>query len=316
LEKKVVKKATREGYGDALLELGKEYENVVVLDADLAKSTQSFKFKEAFPDRFFDCGVAEQNMMGVAAGLAASGMICYTGSFAIFATGRAFEQIRNTIVYSNLNVKICPSHAGITVGEDGASHQTVEDLALMRVIPNLKVIVPADYYEAKAAVKAAAEINGPVFIRIGRPSLPIIYDEDYQFKFGKVFRLREGKDVTICALGIMVSASLEAAELLSKKGIDVEVLNVHTLKPLDEEGILESVKKTGVVVTAEEHSVIGGLGGAVAELLGKKMPLPMEMIGIQDKFGTSGNTSELLDHFKLTQNDIVDAVKLVLKRKG
>ncbi len=311
----VEKKATREGYGDALLELGREYSNVVVLDADLAKSTQSYRFKEAFPDRFFDCGVAEQNMMGTAAGLAASGMICYTGSFAIFATGRAFEQIRNTIAYSNLNVKICPTHAGITVGEDGASHQTVEDLALMRVIPNLKVIIPADYYEAKAAAKAAAEIDGPVFIRMGRPKIPTIFDENYEFEFGKVLKLREGKDVTICAVGIMVGVSLEAADELAKEGIGAEVLNIHTLKPLDEKTILESVKKTGSVVTAEEHSIIGGLGGAISELLGKKMPLPIEMVGVKDRFGTSGSIPELLDYFGLSKQDIVVAVKSVLARK-
>jgi len=315
LEKEIVKKATREGYGDALLELGKEYQNVVVLDADLAKSTQSYKFKEAYPDRFFDCGVAEQSMMGTAAGLAASGMICYTGSFAIFATGRAFEQVRNTIAYSNLNVKICPSHAGITVGEDGASHQTVEDIALMRAIPDLKVIVPADYYEAKAAVKAAAKIDGPIFIRMGRPKIPMIFNENYEFEFGKVLKLREGKDVTICAIGIMVGTGLEAADKLAKKGIEAEVLNIHTIKPLDEEAILKSVKKTGVVVTAEEHSVIGGLGGAIAEILGKRMPSPMEMVGIKDTFGTSGSPAELINYFGLSSKDIVAAVKSVLMRK-
>ncbi|MDO8885701.1 transketolase family protein [Candidatus Oleimmundimicrobium sp.] len=312
----VEKKATREGYGDALLELGKECSNVVVLDADLAKSTQSYKFKEAFPGRFFDCGVAEQSMMGTAAGLAASGMICYTGSFAIFATGRAFEQVRNTIVYSNLNVKICPTHAGITVGEDGASHQTVEDLALMRVIPNLKVIIPADYYEAKAAVKAAATIDGPIFIRLGRPKISTIFDENYKFEFGKVLKLREGKDVTICATGIMVGTSLEAAKELAKKGIEAEVLNIHTLKPLDEKTVLESVKKTRAVVTAEEHSIIGGLGGAISELLGKKMPLPIEMVGIKDKFGTSGSIPELLDYFGLSKQDVVTATKSVLVRRS
>jgi len=316
LEKETVKKATREGYGDALLELGKEYQNVVVLDADLAKSTQSYKFKETYPDRFFDCGVAEQSMMGTAAGLAASGMICYTGSFAIFATGRAFEQVRNTIAYSNLNVKICPSHAGITVGEDGASHQTVEDIALMRAIPDLKVIVPADYYEAKAAVKAAAKIDGPIFIRMGRPKIPMIFNENYEFEFGKVLKLREGKDVTICAIGIMVGTGLEAADKLAKEGIEAEVLNIHTIKPLDEEAILKSVKKTGVVVTVEEHSVIGGLGGAIAEILGKRMPSPMEMVGIKDTFGTSGSPAELINYFGLSSKDIVAAVKSVLMRKA
>lgn len=316
LEKETVKKATREGYGDALLELGKEYQNVVVLDADLAKSTQSYKFKEVYPDRFFDCGVAEQSMMGTAAGLAASGMICYTGSFAIFATGRAFEQVRNTIAYSNLNVKICPTHAGITVGEDGASHQTVEDIALMRVIPDLKVVVPADYYEAKAAVKAAATIDGPIFIRLGRPKIPTIFDENYEFEFGKVLKLKEGKDVTICATGIMVGTSLEAADKLAKEGIEAEVLNIHTIKPLDEESVLRSVKKTGAVVTAEEHSVIGGLGGAIAEILGKKMPSPMEMVGIKDTFGISGSPAELLNYFGLSSKDIVAAVKSVLRRKA
>lgn len=305
-------KTTRDGCGDALLELGEKYENVVVLDADLAKSTRSIKFKEKFPQRFFDCGVAEQSMMGTAAGLATTGKICYTGSFAVFATGRAFEQVKYTISYSNLDVKICPSHAGITVGADGSSHQSVEDIALMRVIPTMKVIVPADYYEAREAVKTAAEIKGPVFVRLGRTKVPVIYDEDYQFKFGQVVNLREGKSATICACGVMVAVSLEAAEMLDAEGIDVEVLNVHTIKPLDGETILASAKKTGRVVTAEEHSIIGGLGGAVAEFLSEKLPVPMSRVGIKDRYGESGSAQELLKHFGLTAKDIVSAVKSLL----
>ncbi|MBI4744613.1 MAG: transketolase family protein [Actinobacteria bacterium] len=303
------KKSTRGAYGDALLELGEADENIVVLDADLAKSTTSIKFAKVFPDRFFDCGVAEQNMMCTAAGLATTGKICYTGSFAIFATGRAYEQVRNTIVYSGLNVKMCPSHSGITVGEDGASHQTVEDIALMRVIPGLKVVVPADYYEAKAAIKAAARIEGPFYIRLGRPSVPIIFNNDYEFNLGKAIKLKDGSDATIFAIGIMVSASLEAAKILEKEGINAEVINVSSIKPIDVNTIIESVEKTRKVVTAEEHSVIGGLGSAVAEVLCERLPAPIRMVGIKDLFGLSGSIPELLEYFHLTPQDIVLAVK-------
>lgn len=298
-------KATREGYGDALLELGKENDNVVVLDSDLSKSTGSWLFGGEFPARFFNCGVAEQSMMGTAAGLAVSGKICYTGSFAVFATGRAYDQVRNTIAYCNLNVKLCPTHAGITVGADGGSHQSIEDISLMRGLPNMKVIVPADYFEAKAAVKAAAGIVGPVFVRLGRPSVPRIYSEDYRFELGKALVLRQGRDVTFLAVGVMVAEALRAASELAKSGIQAEVINVVSIKPIDEDAILESAAKTRSVITAEEHSVIGGLGSAVSELLGEKLPTRMMRIGIKDKFGTSGSPDELMAHFRITAADII-----------
>ncbi len=297
-------RATREGYSEALMEMGAEHPDVVVLDSDLSKSTGSRKFSLEYPKRFFNCGVAEQSMMGTAAGLAISGKTCYTGSFAIFATGRAFEQVRNTIAYCSLEVKLCPSHAGITVGPDGGSHQSIEDIALMRVLPNMKVIVPSDFVEAKAAVKAARTIEGPVYIRMGRPKIPIINGPDYQFELGKAHILRPGTDVTILAVGIMVHEALDAAKTLAADGIEAEVINVATIKPLDEATILESVAKTGSVVTAEEHSVIGGLGGAIAELLGEKAPTPMRRIGMQDVFGLSGEADELQRHFNLTADDI------------
>lgn len=298
-------KATRQGYSDALMELGNEIQNVVVLDSDLSKSTGSWLFGKQHPSRFVNCGVAEQSMMGTAAGLAASGKICYTGSFAIFATGRAYEQVRNTIAYCNLNVKICPTHAGVTVGPDGGSHQSIEDIALMRGLPNMRVIVPADYYQAKAAVKAAADIEGPVFIRLGRPALPRLYDENYRFALGKAEILRPGKDITILAIGVMVSESLQAADELAERGIEAEVVNVVTVKPLDSETILASAAKTGRVITAEEHSVIGGLGSAVAELLSENLPTKLIRIGIKDKFGTSGSPDELMIHFQISKDDII-----------
>ncbi len=297
-------RATREGYAEALLEMGAEYPNVVVLDSDLSKSTGSHRFGQKYPDRFFNCGVAEQNMIGTAAGLATCGKIAYTGSFAIFATGRAFEQIRNTVAYCALEVKICPSHAGITVGPDGGSHQSIEDIALMRALPNMKVIVPSDFIEAKAAVKAARTIQGPVYIRLGRPKTPVINDADYKFEIGKARTLRVGSDVTILAIGIMVHEALTAAETLAAEGVEAEVINVVTVKPLDKATILASAVKTGRVVTAEEHSVIGGLGGAIAELLAEKAPTAMRRIGIDDLFGLSGEADELKKHFKLTAEDI------------
>ena len=302
-------RATREGYAQALLELGESSPNVIVLDSDLSKSTGAAKFAQKYPDRFFNCGVAEQSMMGTAAGLATCGKVCYTGSFAVFATGRAFEQIRNTIAYCTLEVKICPSHAGITVGPDGGSHQSIEDIALMRCLPNVKVIVPSDYYEAKAAVKASRTIPGPVYIRLGRPKLPAIYNDDYEFELGRANLLRSGADVSIFAIGTMVFEAIEAAKILEGKGIDAEVINVTTVKPLDERALVESAMKTGRVVTAEEHSHIGGLGGAVAELLGEKAPTPMRRIGVQDLFGLSGTGEELKRYFKLTAGDIVSAAE-------
>lgn len=305
-------RATREAYGETLIELGRVNPNIVVLEADLAKSTTTIKFKKEFPDRFFDCGVAEQNMMAMAAGLATIGKICFTGSFAMFATGRAFEQVRNVIAYPALNVKICPTHAGITVGADGGSHQTIEDIALMRVIPGMTVIVPADYYEAKKAIAKAAEIDGPVYVRLGRATLPMIFDEDYEFVPGKAIVLREGTDVTIFATGIMVSSSLVAAENLAKDGISAEVINISTIKPLDDNAIIESAVKTGRVVVAEEHSIIGGLGSAVAELLCEKHPVPVARVGIKDVFGRSGEPAELLKYYGLTDEDISQAAKGLL----
>ncbi len=310
------KKATREALGDALIELGKKYSNVVALDADLAKSTTTIKFAKAFPERFIECGVAEQSMMGTAAGLATTGKVCYTGSFAIFATERALEMVRNVISYSNLNVKLCPTHAGITVGQDGSSHQTVEDIALMRAIPNMRVIVPADYVEAKSAIEAAYHMEGPVYIRLGRAPVGLIFDDSYQFKLGKAVKLKEGEDVTIFATGIMVEASLEAAQLLNKDGIKAEVINISTLKPLDKETILSSVKKTKAVITAEEHSIIGGLAGAIAELLIENFPVPMRRVGIKDQFGQSGTSEELLKHYGLTSADVAKATIQVLKMKA
>lgn len=305
-------RATREGYADALLELGDEMPNVVVLDSDLSKSTGAAKFGKAFPDRFINCGVAEQSMMGAAAGLATCGKIAYTGSFAVFATGRAFEQIRNSIAYCKLDVKICPSHAGITVGQDGGSHQSIEDIALMRSLPHMKVIVPADYIEAKAAVKAAAHIPGPIYIRIGRPAISPVNTADYEFEFGRARVLRVGGDVTILAIGIMVGEALKAADSLAKEGISAEVINVITVKPLDEETILESVRKTGRAITAEEHSIIGGLGGAISELLSEKLPTPVRRIGVADMFGQSGSADELMRHYKLTPEDIAGAARELL----
>lgn len=308
-------KATREALGDALVELGAKNKDIVCLDADLAKSTCSFKFAEAYPDRFFECGIAEQNMIATAAGLAASGKIAFTGSFAIFATGRAFDQIRNVVAYGNLNVKMCPTHGGITVGEDGASHQTVEDVSLMRSLPNMRVVVPADYYEAKAAIKTAAATEGPFFIRLGRPPVPFVFDEGYRFQLGKAVSLRRGSDVSLFACGIMVSACLEAAGILAAEGVNAEVINVPTIKPLDTEAVLASAEKTKAVVTCEEHSIIGGLGSAVAEVLSENLPTPLARVGIRDEFGLSGSIPDLLKHYKLNPEDIVFAARKVMEGK-
>ena len=303
---------TRDGYGDALLELGEKDPRVVVLDADLAKSTQSEKFKLRYPERFFDCGVAEQNLMAAAAGLATTDRIVFASTFAMFATGRAYDQVRNTIAYSNLNVKICATHGGITVGEDGSSHQALEDIALMRVIPRMKVVVPADYYETREAVKTVAYLEGPAYVRMGRPKVPVIFDDAYRFQFGKARIMRPGKDVTVLACGFMLHEALEAAEELAGEGLEAEVINLHTIKPLDREGILESASRTGKVVTCEEHTVLGGLGGAVAELLAEEMPLPMRMVGIRDRFGISGSAEELVEHFGLDARHIAEVVRGLL----
>ena len=285
----VKKIATRESYGNALAELGKEYEDVVVLDADLAAATKTGVFKKAFPERHIDCGIAESNMIGVAAGLAAAGKVPFASSFAMFAAGRAFEQVRNSVGYPKLNVKIGATHAGISVGEDGATHQCNEDIALMRTIPGMVVINPSDDVEARAAVKAAYEHQGPVYLRFGRLAVPVINDrEDYKFELGKGVVLREGKDVTIIASGLPVANCLEAAEKLAADGIDAKVINIHTIKPLDEELIAAAAKETGKVVTVEEHSVIGGLGSAVCDVLSEQVPTKVLKIGINDTFGESG----------------------------
>lgn len=307
--------ATRDAYGNTLVELGRENRDIVVLDADLAKSTKTIKFKKSFPERFFDMGIAEQNMIGTAAGLAAAGKIPFCSSFAIFATGRAFEQVRNSVAYSGLNVKIAASHAGITVGEDGGSHQSVEDIALMRALPNMTVFVPADAVEAAGAVRAAASLNGPVYIRLGRPAVPVVHGPDFEFIPGKAVVLREGKDAAIIATGIMVSAALEAADLLAKENIEIGVLDIHTIKPLDVKAIVTAARKTGALVTAEEHSIIGGLGSAVAEVVAENHPVPLKRVGLPDIFGESGSPAELLEKYGLTPQNLAVSVREVMARK-
>ena len=301
-------------YGNALKELGAENPNVLVLDADLAGATKTGVFKKAYPDRFFDCGIAEGNMVGIAAGLATTGKIPFCSSFAMFAAGRAFEQVRNSVGYPHLNVKIAATHAGISVGEDGATHQCNEDIALMRTIPGMVVINPADDVEARAAVKAAAEYEGPVYLRFGRLAVPVFNDEaNYKFEIGKGILLREGTDLTIVATGLCVNSALEAAEKLAAEGVSAEVINIHTIKPLDEEIILKSAKKTGKVVTAEEHSVIGGLGSAVCDVLSEKLPTPVKKIGVYDVFGESGPAVKLLEKYKLDGAGVYEQIKDWLK---
>lgn len=302
--------ATRESYGEELVKLGAEHEEIVVLDADLAEATRSGEFQKAFPDRFIDCGIAEENMMGVAAGLAAAGKVPFASSFAMFAVGRAYEQIRNSIGYPHLNVKIGASHAGISVGEDGATHQCIEDIALMRMIPGMVVINPSDYIEAKAAVRAAYEHDGPVYMRFGRLAVPVLNtDPDYKFELGKGVVLRAGKDLTIIASGLPVYNCLEAAERLAQDGIDAQVINIHTIKPIDEDLIVEAAKATGKIVTVEEHSVIGGLGSAVCDVLAEKAPTEVMKIGIYDKFGESGPALELLKKYGLDTDGIYEKIK-------
>jgi len=307
--------ATREAYGRVLVELGEQYPDLVVLDADLSKSTKTYEFSKRFPERFFNMGIAEQNMMGTAAGLALAGKIPCASTFAVFAVGRAFDQIRNSIAYPGLNVKIIASHAGITVGEDGASHQSIEDISLIRTIPNMTVIVPADATETAQAVKAAVAYNGPVYIRLGRPKVPVLFGADYQFQLDRSLVLREGTDAVIFAAGIMVSEALKAASLLAEEGIQAAVVNVHTIKPLDERTIVDLAEKTGAVVTAEEHSIYGGLGSAVAEVLSERCPTPLVRVGIKDRFGESGSPANLLEFFGLTAPYIAEAVRLVRKRR-
>lgn len=310
----VKKIATRESYGNALAELGAEFDNLVVLDADLAAATKTGIFKKAFPERHIDCGIAECNMMGIAAGLATTGKVPFASSFAMFAAGRAFEQVRNSIAYPKLNVKIGATHAGISVGEDGATHQCNEDLALMRAIPGMTVIVPSDDVEAKAAVRAAYLHEGPVYLRFGRLAVPVINDvPDYKFEIGKGVVLREGKDVTIVATGLPVANCLEAADKLAADGIDAKVINIHTIKPLDEELIVAAAKETGKVVTVEEHSVIGGLGSAVCDALSEKAPTPVCKIGINDVFGESGPAVELVAKYGLDAQSIYEKVKAFVK---
>ncbi len=311
----VDKIATRDAYGQALLILGEENSNVVVLDADLSKSTKTADFGKKYPHRFFNMGIAEANMLGTAAGLAAAGKIPFASTFAIFATGRAFEQVRNSIAYPKLNVKIAATHAGITVGEDGASHQAIEDVAIMRALPNMVVLVPADGEETRQAILAAAKYDGPVYIRMGRLAVPLLFGVDYHFEIGKASVLQEGTDAAIMANGLMVSIALEAAAELAAEGISVNVVNVSSVKPLDEETIVRIAKQTKAVVTAEEHNIIGGLGSAIAEVLGEKLPTPMVRIGLKDTFGESGPPEELLKKYGLTKVDLVKAVHEVLTKK-
>ena len=311
----VKKIATREAYGKALAEFGESYPDMVVLDADLAAATKTGVFKKKFPERHIDCGIAEANMMGIAAGLSLTGKIPVASTFAMFASGRAFEQVRNSIGYPHLNVKIGATHAGITVGEDGASHQCNEDIALMRTIPGMTILNPSDAVEARACVKAALDYEGPVYMRFGRAAVPVINDRpDYQFEMGRGVVLREGSDVTIVATGIMVASALEAAEKMAAEGISAEVINIHTIKPLDREVIVKSAQKTGKVVTAEEHSVIGGLGGAVCEALCEEYPVPVCRIGINDVFGESGSAGALLVKYGLDGDGVYNKVKEFLSK--
>ena len=310
------KKATRAAYGETLVELADAGMPVVAVEADLSGSTTTKKLGDAYPDRLFNVGIAEQNMVGVAAGLALTGQTAFTGSFAVFGTGRVYDQIRNTVCYANLDVKIAPTHAGVSVGPDGGTHQMVEDIALMRVLPNMRVLVPADFYAAKAAIKLAAETPGPVYVRMGRASVPCVYEPGKELEMGRAYVLREGTDVSIVACGIEINEALIAAEALAEEGISAEVIDAFCVKPLDEETVLASARKTGCVVTAEEHSVIGGLGSAVAELLAENAPMPMVRIGMKDVFGTSGEMAELMAEFELDAAAIAKAAKAAIAKKA
>ena len=309
--------ATRDAYGRALADLGRDNKDIVVLDADLSCSTKTSVFCKLFPDRFINCGVSEQDMIGTAAGLAASGKIAFASTFAVFGSGRAWDQVRASIAYPRLNVKIVVSHGGITVGEDGATHQALEDIALMRVLPNMTVIVPADGIETYKAVTAAAKFSGPAYVRLGRPAVPQVCEsEDYPFFIGKAIKLKDGKDVSIIACGIMVSQALEARELLEKEGISARVINMHTIKPLDKDMIYQAASETGAIVTAEEHSVIGGLGSAVAETVSQQIPVPVIRVGVQDTFAESGNPNDLLEKYGLTPAKIAEAAKKAVSLKN
>ena len=311
----VIKTATRDAYGKALVELGQKNDKVIVFDADLAAATKTGMFKKEFPERFIDCGIAEGNMIGVAAGMATTGYTVFASSFAMFAAGRAFEQVRNTIGYPHINVKIGATHAGISVGEDGASHQCCEDIALMRTIPGMTIINPADDVETRLAVLAAAEMDGPVYMRFGRLAVPRIFDENYKFEIGKGVYLKEGKDVTIIATGLMVERALQAAEMLKAEGVDAAVINMATIKPIDRDIIVDAAKKTGAIVTAEEHNVIGGLGGAVAEVIAETVPVPVLRVGVEDTFGKSGPALELLEIFGLNAENICAKAKAAIELK-
>lgn len=308
-------KATREAYGEALKKLAANNPNVVVLDADLSGSTKTSEFKKVSPERFFNVGIAEQNLIGTAAGMSLAGKIPFASSFAMFAAGRAFEIIRNTVAYPFLNVKIAATHAGLTVGEDGASHQAIEDISLMRSIPNMTVINPADCIEAEQAVLKAAEYVGPVYIRLGRMAVEDVYDSSYQFEIGKGVELKEGNDVTIIATGIMVQKALKAAASLKDQGIDARVINIHTIKPIDKEIIIKAARETGIIVTAEEHSIIGGLGSAVLEVLSDTCPVPVRRIGVMDTFGESGKPEDLMKKYMLTEENIENSCKEMMKMK-
>lgn len=312
----IVKKATREGYGAALIELAETRPDLVVLDADLAAATKTGTFKKVCPERFFNCGIAEGNMMGIAAGLAASGKTVFASSFAMFAAGRAFEQVRNSIGYPHLNVKIGATHAGVSVGEDGATHQCCEDIALMRTIPGMTILNPADATEAHMAVLAAAEMDGPVYLRFGRLAVPVIFDETYHFEIGKSVQLTEGNDVTIIATGLMVNEALIAAETLKNEGIAARVINMATIKPIDRDAIIRAAQETGVIVTAEEHSIIGGLGSAVTEVVCETVPVPVVRIGVNDVFGQSGPAVDLLKLYGLSAENIVEKAKYALTLKA
>lgn len=312
----VKKVATRVGYGEALVELGSERDDFLVLDADLAAATQTGMFKKAFPERFYDCGIAEGNMISIAAGIAATGKKVICSSFAMFAAGRAFEQVRNSVGYPHLNVIIGATHAGISVGEDGATHQCCEDIALMRTIPGMTIINPADETEAKKAVKAALELDGPVYMRFGRLAVPVIFGDDYNFEVGKAVELKDGTDVTVIATGLMVNEALEAFEILKSEGISARIINMHTIKPLDKEIVLKAARETGAIVTAEEHSVIGGLGAAVSETVCEECPVPVVKLGVNDTFGHSGPAVKLLDEFGLRAANIAQKAKRAIALKN
>jgi transketolase len=307
--------ATRDAYGEALAELGAQNNDIVVLDADLSGSTKTAVFAKKFPERFFNMGIAEANMVGTAAGLAAAGKIPFVSTFAIFAAGRAWEQIRQSVAYPKANVKIVPTHGGITVGEDGGTHQSVEDIAIMRAIPNMTVIVPADAVETRKAIRAIAEYKGPVYVRLGRNKAPAVFPEDFYFEIGRGSEVASGTDMTFVTTGIMTAQALKASELLNKEGISARVVHIGTIKPLDREIILKAAEETGAIVTAEEHSIIGGLGSAVAELLSEELPTPLKRVGVRDRFGTSGKAEELLKYFLLTPEDLADAAREILTRK-